>query len=116
MKAPIISIGGSDFVCKSLAKATELAKLLGEITPVKHCHSDDYRNSWYEEDREDDYDSLRVSLKVSQEVRKKPSRLALPAPRKGSLRCNCGRGTVMPGERCPSCDETYTTILMNREI
>lgn len=115
MKAPIIEIGGTSYVCKSLTKATELAKLLGDLVPVTHHHSPDYRRSWYEEDRAEDYDGLRVRLLVSEEVRKKPARLGLPAPKRGAIRCDCGAGTVLPGEHCPSCNLSFAAILMIRE-
>jgi hypothetical protein len=114
MKAPIISIAGYDYVCRSLARATELAKLLGDLTPVEHQHSSDYRKSWYEE-RDEDYDGLRISLKVSEEVRKRPKRLGLPAPKRGAIRCDCGAGTVLPGEHCPSCNLSFAAILMLRD-
>lgn len=114
MKAPIIEISCYSFACKSIAKATELAKLLSELTLVERKNSADYRTSYYEEADSEESDPLRVKLLVSKEVRKKPARLALPSPKRGAIRCECGSGTVLPGEYCPSCNLSYNAILMAR--
>lgn len=114
MKAPIIQIGSRFFACKSITKATELAKLLSELVRVESHHSSDYRKFWYEEISDDD-NPMDIMLKVSEEVRKKPARLGLPAPRRGAIRCNCGRGTVLPGELCPSCNTPFHAILEARQ-
>jgi hypothetical protein len=110
MKAPVILIGHRPYLCKSITKAVDLAKLLSELVPLKRCHSDGYAESWYEKEPDDEYDSLQIELKVSEQVRNAPRRLALPAPKRGSLRCTCGRGTVRPGEFCPSCNMPFHAL------
>jgi hypothetical protein len=115
MKAPIIEIGHQSYLCKSLSKATDLAKLLGELVPVGLRHAESFRERWYEPSEDDDYCSLNVKLLVSEEVRKKPARLALPAPKRGAVKCLCGRASVRPGENCPSCDMHYHSILEARQ-
>jgi hypothetical protein len=108
MKAPLIEINGSDYMVKSVAKATELAKLLSELVPLEMKHSATYHEVWYEES---DRCQMDIKLKIAVEIRKKPKRLELPAPKRGSVLCVCGRSTVSRGESCPSCDMPFHAIL-----
>lgn len=114
MKAPVIEINHRTYQVKSIAMATELAKLLSGLVEVERRHSSDYSKTWYEEADDGNSNGLDVKLHVAVEVRKRPERMALPAPRRGSIRCNCGRGTVLPGEHCPSCNLSFTAILESR--
>jgi hypothetical protein len=109
MNAPIIEFYHRSFRVKSIAKATELAKLMSELVEVEFKHSPDYGKSWYEE-VDPDGSGLEVKLQVSKEVRKRPARLGLPAPKRGSILCICGRATVRQGESCPSCDLPFHAI------
>ena len=103
-KAPIISIAHQDYICKSVTHAADLLKLLSSLTPCSLKHSNSYHERWYEEEEDR---PLNIGLHASEEVRMKPKRLALPAPKRGSVRCICGHSDVAPRQNCPSCDRFY---------
>lgn len=103
-KAPIISIAHCDYICKSVSHAAELVKLLSSLIPCSLKHSHEYRDRWYQEEEDR---PLNIELHASEEVRMKPKRLALPAPKRGTIRCVCGHSDVAPGHICQSCERPY---------
>jgi len=103
-KVPIISISHRTYICKSIAHASDLIKLLSSLVPCSIKHDSNYHERWYEED---DERLLDIELKAAEEVRLKPRRLGLPAPKRGSKRCACGHSDVAPGHRCPSCNSHF---------
>ena len=103
-KAPIISIAHRTYICKSISHAADLIKALSSLVPCTLLHNSGYSERWYEED---DEGTLDIDLKASEEIRLKPKRLALKAPKRGTRRCVCGHSDVAPGGVCDSCGLAY---------
>jgi hypothetical protein len=84
----------------SITAAAEAIKFFGKLRPVKFQIDDgDTRYHYAPSD-----ETYTLELETDREYRATPKRLALPAPKRGTVPCqNCESVSVRPGRACESC-------------
>lgn len=114
-KKHIISFGLYNYAFDSVTAATQALALFAKLKPVRYC-SDGGGKYAYEPATGDDRPSREPQLQLNQPYReraepkpeKAPKPLALPKPKRGTIRCICGFSDVAPRQNCPHCGRPFS--------
>ncbi len=97
---PVVRFDHRAFVFDSISAAADAIKFFGKLRPVEFAENDGERGYHYKPREE----QMEISLETDREYRATPLRLALPAPKRGTVACqNCESVSVRPGSACASC-------------
>ncbi len=109
-KKHILNIGLFDFAFDSVAPIATIMKAMekGIQCDWKHNPSG---NSYYQASESDQIRGIK--LEMNQEFRPLPKAkpekvLALPAPKRGTIRCICDKSDVSPRQSCPHCGRPFS--------
>jgi len=96
---PIVRFNHRAFVFDSVSQAADAIKFFGKLRPAEFTNeSDDGYHFKPEEGRSE------IELLTNYEFREQPKRLALPAPKRGTVPCSvCESVSVRHGRACESC-------------
>jgi hypothetical protein len=103
---PIVRFDSRAFVFDSIAAAADAIKFFGKLRPVKFTPNPDGSGYHYAPME----DGMEIELETNREFCATPKRLALPAPKRGTVPCsNCESVSVRPGRPCASCGTVAPT-------
>lgn len=96
----IVRFDHTPFVFDSLSAAADAIKFFGKLKRVELTENGDGTGYHYAPHEK----SCSIDLDTEREFRATPQRLALPAPKRGTVPCeNCESVSVRPGSACGSC-------------
>jgi hypothetical protein len=99
---PIVRFDHRAYVFDSLSAAADAIKFFGKLRAVKF--EEDPSTGRYHYPPLDDEDKYSIELETDREFRATPNRMALPAPKRGTVPCTmCESVSVRPGSACESC-------------
>jgi hypothetical protein len=97
---PAVRYGYQTYIFDTVDQAAKAIAFLGKLRPV--TYESDSSGSYYRP--ADDSDSYKVEMTMCHEFRETPKRIALPAPKRGTVQCSvCESVSVRPGTACESC-------------
>jgi hypothetical protein len=100
IKKPIVRFGYRNYVFDTVEQAAKAIAFFGKLRPVQY--ESDSTGCYYRP--ADDEQHSEVEMGMSHEFRETPKRIALPAPKRGTVACqNCESVSVRPGTACESC-------------
>ena len=111
-KVHIVSFGYRDYAFTSIIQAAEAVKFLAKLTPVKFTYVSGDGPAYYVPEPDDE--KRDVKLETNQNFRdaekpdKAPKTLALPKPKRGTIRCICGFSDVAPKQSCVHCGKPFS--------
>lgn len=110
-KVHIVSFGYRDYAFTSISKATDAVKFLATLTPVKFTYESGSGPSFYVPEPHDEKRDVKLELNQNFREAEKPEKaakpLALPKPKRGTIRCICGFSDVAPKQSCVHCGKPF---------
>jgi hypothetical protein len=111
-KVHIVSFGYRDYAFTSIAKAADAVKFLATLTPVKFTYVSGDGPAYYIPDPETQHHDVKLELNQNFRDAEKPEKaaktLALPKPKRGTIRCICGFSDVAPKQSCVHCGKPFS--------
>ncbi len=107
----ILTIGLQDFAFDSITQATTVMRAIEKAIPVKWTYVPGSGDSYYEPEPEGRSSSHETKLEMNQLFKlppPPPKAKALPAPKRGIIRCQCGMADVAPRQSCPACGTPFS--------
>jgi hypothetical protein len=109
-KKHIIKINHYRYACDSIADATAAVKILSKLKSVEWVYEpeEDVKSYFVETD-----EVINIELELNKDVRDKakpkrlPKPLALPKPKRGTIRCICDQADVAPRQFCTACGVAF---------
>lgn len=110
-KKHIIKFGYRAYAVDSITTATQAVALLSKLIPVRQNTDGRSLSEWYYEPDEDR--NTAIELKMNENYREpkpeKPTKaLALPKPKRGTIRCICEKSDVAPKQSCAHCGRPFS--------
>jgi hypothetical protein len=108
-KKHILTIGFQDYAFDSITQATNVLRALEKAIPVKWVAGPGSEPSYYEPEAVKS--RHETELKMNQLFKMPPpppKAKALPAPKRGVIRCQCGMADVAPRTACIACGTPFS--------
>ena len=100
---PIVAFAWSHYVFDSVDQAANAIKFFSKLRPVEYDSGDGTGGHYRPVEDEEKRDRYKVEMD-QREFRETPTRIALPAPKRGTVQCAvCESVSVKPGHACASC-------------
>ena len=96
---PIVRFNHRAYVFDTITQAADAIKFFGKLRPAEF--TDEGNDGYHYKPAED---GTKLELITDYEFREQPKRIALPAPKRGTVQCAvCESVSVRPGSACDSC-------------
>jgi hypothetical protein len=100
---PLVAYGYNRYVFDTIEQAANAIKFFSKLRPVEYESPADGSRGYYRP-CDDDEQRFKIELETHREFRETPKRIALPAPKRGTVQCAvCESVSVKPGTACESC-------------
>jgi hypothetical protein len=101
---PLVAYGYTRYVFDTIEQAANAIKFFSKLRPVEYERGEDGSHGYFRPCDQDDPHQFKIELETHREFRETPKRIALPAPKRGTVQCAvCESVSVKPGTACESC-------------